>query len=129
LSLEIRDLQMSVIDSLLASIRTESGSIATATGTTFSFNEIYRTEPAVADNRVKEVIQDAARSLGLSLRHMPSGAGHDAQEIAVLAPMGMIFVPSRDGISHSAEEYTSPAQIAAGADVLLRTLLSLSTGA
>ncbi len=54
---------------------------------------------------------------------MPSGAGHDAQSLAAICPLGMIFVPSRGGISHAPEEYTSPAQIADGANVLLSALL------
>ena len=56
---------------------------------------------------------------------MPSGAGHDAQSIAVLAPVGMIFVPSVDGISHSPREYSEPEAIVAGINVLLHTLLKL----
>jgi N-carbamoyl-L-amino-acid hydrolase len=56
---------------------------------------------------------------------MPSGAGHDAQQIARLAPIGMIFVPSRQGISHSPKEYSSPEDVANGAEVLYRTILFL----
>ena len=56
---------------------------------------------------------------------MPSGAGHDAQEIADICPMGMIFVPSRDGISHSPREFSKPEDIANGANVLLQSLLKL----
>ena len=56
---------------------------------------------------------------------MPSGAGHDAQSIAVLAPIGMIFVPSIDGISHSPRERSAPDAIVAGVNVLLHTLLKL----
>ena len=60
---------------------------------------------------------------------MPSGAGHDAQEMSRIAPIGMIFVPSVGGISHSPKEYTSPADIANGANVLLRTVLAIDGGA
>jgi N-carbamoyl-L-amino-acid hydrolase len=56
---------------------------------------------------------------------MPSGAGHDAQDVARLAPVGMIFVPSVGGISHSPKEFSRPEDIANGANVLLRTLLKL----
>jgi N-carbamoyl-L-amino-acid hydrolase len=56
---------------------------------------------------------------------LPSGAGHDAQNVARFAPMGMIFVPSRGGISHSPLEYTSPEQVANGAEVLYRAVLRL----
>jgi len=54
---------------------------------------------------------------------LPSGAGHDAQQIARLAPIGMIFVPSREGISHSAREFSSPDDVANGTEVLYRTVL------
>jgi N-carbamoyl-L-amino-acid hydrolase len=56
---------------------------------------------------------------------MPSGAGHDAQEMARVGPAGMIFIPSRDGISHSPAEYSTPTDIANGSNVLLSTLLEL----
>jgi N-carbamoyl-L-amino-acid hydrolase len=60
---------------------------------------------------------------------MPSGAGHDAQDMTHIAPTGMIFVPSRDGISHSPKEYTSPEDMATGAKVLLETVLAIDRGA
>ena len=56
---------------------------------------------------------------------MPSGAGHDAQSMALLGPVGMIFVPSIAGISHAPEEHTADEDIANGTQVLLRTLLAL----
>jgi N-carbamoyl-L-amino-acid hydrolase len=73
------------------------------------------------------VIASQAKAHGLTTMSLPSGAGHDAQEMALLGPIGMIFVPSRKGISHSAQEYTEPAHIEAGANVLLHTLLHLDT--
>ena len=125
LTLEIRDLEMSRIDELFALMNTRAQQIGRDTGTTCSFTQIYRTEPAAANRQLQDVIEKAARGLGHTTLRLPSGAGHDAQEIAQLAPMGMIFIPSRGGISHSAEEYSSPEQIAAGADVLLNTLIAL----
>lgn len=73
---------------------------------------------------MRRIIATAAEELGLRYRLMPSGAGHDAQDTTHIAPTGMIFVPSRDGISHSPKEYTSPEDIANGAKVLLETVLS-----
>jgi N-carbamoyl-L-amino-acid hydrolase len=125
LSLEIRDLAMNTIDALFTRMQTEAASIGEATGTRFAFTQIYATQPAAASDQLQSVIERTARSLGLTTRRMPSGAGHDAQEIAQLAPMGMIFIPSRGGISHSADEYSSPDHITAGADVLLDALLAL----
>jgi beta-ureidopropionase / N-carbamoyl-L-amino-acid hydrolase len=125
LTLEIRDLDLDRVDRLHEDIRAAAETIAADTGTRFSEREIYLTLPAVADAGVQQLIEDAADGLDLSTMRLPSGAGHDAQEIARVAPMGMIFVPSRGGISHSAEEYSAPEDIAAGADVLLHTILAL----
>jgi N-carbamoyl-L-amino-acid hydrolase len=74
---------------------------------------------------VQDVIEREATALGLSAARMPSGAGHDAQMMAQISPMGMIFVPSTGGISHSPKELTSWVDCARGADVLLRTVLAL----
>jgi len=60
---------------------------------------------------------------------MPSGAGHDAQDITHIAPTGMIFVPSVNGVSHSPKEFTTAEDMANGASVLLKTILAIDTGA
>jgi N-carbamoyl-L-amino-acid hydrolase len=78
---------------------------------------------------MRRIIAAAADGLNLSYRVMPSGAGHDAQDMAHIAPTGMIFVPSRGGISHSPKEYTSPEDMANGAKVLLETVLATDRGA
>jgi len=80
---------------------------------------------AQSDTNVQAAIRDAAKSAGLASLDLPSFAGQDSQNIAKLAPMGMIFIPSKDGISHSPREYSSPEDIAAGAEVLYRTVLLL----
>jgi len=71
-------------------------------------------------------IEGVAARLGFSQRRMTSGAGHDAQMLARVCPAAMIFVPSVKGISHNAAEYTAPADLEAGANVLLHTLLELA---
>ena len=81
--------------------------------------------PALTDPRLKDAIRAAARDAGLETLDLPSGAGHDAQNVARFAPVGMIFVPSRGGISHSPREYSTPEQVASGAEVLYRALLRL----
>jgi len=112
---------------LYAKIRDESGVIANASGTTFTFNELASNVniPALSDERVRGLIGDSAKELNLTTLLLPSGAGHDAQSIAKLAPMGMIFVPSIGGITHSPKEFSRPEDIANGANVLLHTLLKL----
>jgi N-carbamoyl-L-amino-acid hydrolase len=71
-------------------------------------------------------VEAIARDFGLPVKRLPSGAGHDAQIMAAVCPACMIFVPSVGGISHNVEEYTAPADLGAGADVLLRLLLELA---
>ena len=72
--------------------------------------------------RVEAIAQD----FGLPVKRLPSGAGHDAQIMEAVCPSCMIFVPSVGGISHNVEEYTAPADLSAGANVLLRLLLELA---
>ena len=124
-SLEIRDLAMSGIDTVFQAIRARAEEIAAADGTTVTIEQFYESRAAPTDPQLRDIIEAEALDLGLTALRMPSGAGHDAQSVALLGPAGMIFVPSRDGISHSPLEYTSPDQITAGANVLLRTLLAI----
>ena len=124
-SLDLRDLDASRVQALFARIEAEARQIAAATGTTFHFELVNTSLPAPTDPKIRQAIDKAAKALGLTTRLMPSGAGHDAQEIAYLCPIGMIFIPSRDGISHSPREFSSPEAITNGANVLLRSLLEL----
>ncbi len=124
-SLGLRDLDAAKVQMIFEKIQAEVRRIEAATGTKFDFKQVNASKPAPTDARFRRVIDDAARQLGLTTKLMPSGAGHDAQEIANLCPVGMIFVPSRDGISHSPREFSEPADITNGANVLLHTLLKL----
>jgi len=82
-------------------------------------------EPAKTNPAFMDTIRAAAHSAGLGTLDLPSGAGHDAQNVAKFAPIGMIFTPSRGGISHSPKEYSSWEQVAGGAEVLYRTIVAL----
>ena len=88
---------------------------------------VARFEPVVFDPRVVELVESNASALGLSVRRMPSGAGHDAQILASVCPAGMVFVPSVKGISHNPAEHTEPDDLVAGANVLLNTVVALAT--
>src|SRR5262245_4288769 len=125
LSLELRDLDAAKIKMLYERIYASAQEIATASKTKFSFNEINVNIPAPTDERIRTTILESAKELGLSTKSMPSGAGHDAQDMARLGPVGMIFVPSIRGISHSPLEFSKPEDIVNGANVLLQTLLKL----
>lgn len=122
-SLELRDLDAAKIERLFATIGNEARRIGEADGTTFDFRPLHENVPAPSDPAVREMIEQAAKTLGYSTRHMPSGAGHDAQAMAQLGPMGMIFIPSIGGISHSPKEFSTPEDIARGASVLLGAVL------
>jgi beta-ureidopropionase / N-carbamoyl-L-amino-acid hydrolase len=124
-SLEFRDLDSAKITALYERVKRESDAIAKATGTTFTFAETYLSKPALTSPRVQQVIAGAAKTLGLTTKTMPSGAGHDAQHVAMIAPAGMIFVPSVGGISHSPKEYSKPEDCVNGANALLQTVLAM----
>ncbi len=126
MSLELRDLDAEKIRSLFERIREEAGSIAARTGTKIGFAAIEeRTLPALTDERMRAVIEESAEELGLASLRMPSGAGHDAQSVARIAPIGMIFIPSEGGISHSPLEFSRPEDVQNGVSVLLRTLFKV----
>ena len=88
--------------------------------------ENFHAMPVPFDPLVTGAVAAAAAAEGLRARELPSGAFHDAQFVVPLCPTGMIFVPSRKGISHNPAEYSSPAQLAAGARVLTRVLERLA---
>ena len=125
LSLELRDLDAAKINTLFEKIQAEAQRIAAESKTTFDFKEINVNIPAPTDPKIRSWISEAASDLGLTTKSMPSGAGHDAQDMAQLCPVGMIFIPSVGGISHSPREFSRPEDIANGANVLLHTLLKL----
>jgi N-carbamoyl-L-amino-acid hydrolase len=87
---------------------------------------LARFEPVEFDDRIVALVEQTATKLGHTVRRMPSGAGHDAQMLARVCPAGMIFVPSIGGISHNPAENTDPADLAAGAAVLLEVLCTLA---
>ena len=128
LSLELRDLDAAKINMLFERIQAEAQKIGADSKTKFDFKEINVNIPAPTDPQIRSLISEAARDLGLTTKLMPSGAGHDAQDMARLGPVGMIFVPSVGGISHSPREFSRPEDIANGANVLLHTLLNLDKG-
>ena len=96
-------------------------------GVAISVERLARFQPVTFDPRLVAMIETAARTRGLACRRMTSGAGHDAQMIARVAPAAMIFVPSLGGISHNPRENTPDADIIAGASILLDVVTSLAS--
>ena len=123
LSLELRDLKSEKISMIYNEILKKIKTIEEETKTTFSFSPIDATgEPALMDQRLMNILKEVSSDLGYTNMVLPSGAGHDAQDMALIAPSAMIFVPSVDGISHSPKEFTEFEMIFKGANVLLNSL-------
>jgi N-carbamoyl-L-amino-acid hydrolase len=99
---------------------------AAAEGVSLSPRTLARFQPVAFDPALVARVEALARELGHKVRRLPSGAGHDAQIVAGVAPACMIFVPSAKGLSHNVEEYTAPEDVTAGAEVLLRLLTELA---
>ena len=127
-TLELRDLDPARIESLYEAIAPATKRIAASTGTSVAFQSTTRVVPALTDERVRAAVAAASEALGLSAVAMPSGAGHDAQNMTAVCPSGMLFVPSVDGISHSPREYTRDEDVVNGANVLLGAVLRLDAG-
>ena len=125
LTLELRDLDAGKIQMLYQKIRAETDQIGRTSKVTFDFKELNVNIPAPTDPRIRTIIDQSAKELGLTTRQMPSGAGHDAQDMARLGPVGMIFIPSIGGISHSPKEFSRPQDIENGASVLLAALMKV----
>ncbi|MFW9990579.1 MAG: Zn-dependent hydrolase [Candidatus Odinarchaeota archaeon] len=87
---------------------------------------LVRLDPVPFDEEIVQKLHTKAKSMGFSVKKMWSGAGHDAQLIARVFPAAMIFIPSKDGISHNAKEYSSPEDIEKGANLLLQVVLELA---
>jgi N-carbamoyl-L-amino-acid hydrolase len=125
LTIELRDLSAEKLMRLGERVRERSTEIARDTKTSIEFTASSHNAPANAAVEVQRAIERSAGQLGLASQRLPSGAGHDAQMMAQLSPMGMIFVPSVRGISHSPLELTRWDDCARGADVLLATVLEM----
>ena len=102
--------------------------IAAEEGLRLEVREAYGAEPVPLAPELRAKLARAAEAEGASALELASGAGHDAMVLAKHVPTGMLFVPSRDGISHSPEEYTAPEHCELGARVLARALGLLATG-
>ena len=126
LSLELRDLSSKKISMIYNKIIENTKIIEQETKTKFSFSPIDATgDPALMDRRIINLISEVSNDLGYTSMLMPSGAGHDAQTMALIAPTAMIFAPSKDGISHSPKEYTSFEMLEKTTNVLLNTILKI----
>ena len=124
MTVDLRDLDQTKIEHFTEVFDRLAREIGAATKTTFAFKRLTDSKPAISDPAVMNWIESSATALSLSSQRMPSGAGHDAQEIAHIAPMAMIFIPSVGGISHSPKEFSRAEDITNGANVLLNAVIA-----
>jgi hydantoinase/carbamoylase family amidase len=126
LLLDFRDPDRQKIVAMERAIGTVAAEAAAESGVAVSWQPEEISDPVPLDEGIRRLIRRSASDLGLSTMDVPSGAGHDSQNMAKLVPTAMVFVPSRDGRSHSPAEYTADHDVVAGADVLLATLAELA---
>lgn len=124
LSADIRAGDLRRIEAAVMALTGRLASIGEETGTTIALEVEPPTPPASTDPRLREIIRRSAAGRGLESMEMVSGAGHDCANLGDLGPIAMIFVPSVDGVSHHPSERTEPADLVAGASVLLDTLVA-----
>jgi beta-ureidopropionase / N-carbamoyl-L-amino-acid hydrolase len=127
ITLDVRNTDEALLKSAESKIAKYLQVVASAEGVKITTRELARFEPVVFDGRVIDCVEKIARDQGNTVQRMPSGAGHDAQMLARVCPSGMIFVPSVKGISHNPAEFTETDDLIAGANILLHTMLSLTT--
>jgi N-carbamoyl-L-amino-acid hydrolase len=127
LTLDVRNTDEKILQIAESKIKDFLAQIAVSEGVEIKTRQLARFEPVIFDDRVIDLVESIAKEQNNSVQRMPSGAGHDAQMLARVCPAGMIFVPSVEGISHNAAEFTDEADLNAGANILLHTMLALTT--
>lgn len=123
LTADLRDTVAARMDAAEAALHEQLRAIAERTGAGIEVVGRTHSGPVATSAGLRALIGESCRELGVSHRSLPSGAGHDAQVVADITPVAMIFVPSIGGVSHVPHEDTAPADLVLGAEILLRTAL------
>lgn len=126
-TVDLRDPDETCLQRAEEALATFLGTLAREEDVVIKVERLARFEPVLFDAGIVEVVEKAAARRGLSSRRMTSGAGHDAQMIARIAPSAMIFVPSKDGFSHNPREFTAESELVAGAEILLDVISDLAS--
>jgi beta-ureidopropionase / N-carbamoyl-L-amino-acid hydrolase len=124
-TVDLRNTDDATLKAAEAKVAEAAREAAEAEGCRLASRSLARFAPVAFDEDLVARVEAAAEARGLNVRRMPSGAGHDAQMFAPNCPTAMVFVPSRGGLSHNIAEHTEPAQLVAGAQVLLDVALDL----
>ncbi len=127
ISFDVRDTNRAIRDRIVSELKVTASALAEERGLELHIEEINADPPEAAQSEVITIIEAVCESQGLTHQRMVSRAYHDALFMARIAPMGMIFVPSRGGISHRPDEFTSSQEMANGVRVLAEVLAKLSS--
>jgi allantoate deiminase len=127
LSLDLRDIDEDTRDQIEERILERSRRVCEGRGVGFETEVLQRMTPVSCSETVRGTIRAACEGLGLGTRDLASGAAHDGMQLAGLCQVGMVFVRSREGVSHSPDEWSSKKDCTAGADVLYHTALDLAS--
>ncbi len=128
MTVDLRNTDEATLQEAERRLREHCSRVAMAENVHVEMRSLARFEPVIFDPAVVDLVHTTAKQLGHSVQRMPSGAGHDAQMLARVCPTAMIFTPSENGLSHNPAEHTEPADLEAGANVLLHVLRSLAEG-
>ncbi len=126
-SVDLRNTDNSLLQYAENSMADFVDALCTTEGVSYESKNLVRFDPVEFNSDTVSLVTDTALGLGLSVKKMPSGAGHDAQMFAGNCPTAMIFIPSRDGISHNVKEFSTPEHIRNGADVLLQSIIRMAS--
>ena len=126
LSIDIRSIERARTKQVTASVHRGITEIAARRKLAAHLELLNQQDPVTLDPRIVQALEDGCRNEGLRFRRMPSGAGHDAMQMAFICPSGMLLVPSRDGISHNRDEWTDHADIVTGLQALVAVALDLA---
>jgi beta-ureidopropionase / N-carbamoyl-L-amino-acid hydrolase len=123
---DIRSPEAKTLETIETDLRAAFAEIAARRKVGIAFEPIWRKPPTIFNAKLVDAVESAAQALGFSHRRITSGAGHDACNVANLVPAAMVFVPCKDGVSHNELEDATQADCAAGANVLMHTVLGLA---
>ena len=126
LTLDIRNTDEDLLKKAESEVARHISEIESVYGVSITTRSLARFEPVQFDERIIDLIEGICSDIDANTIRMPSGAGHDAQMLARVCPTAMIFVPSKDGISHNPAEHTDNEDLENGANALLRTMLALT---
>lgn len=126
--LDLRDLKAEVRDQVWKAIAVRAETIAKERNVRVTTERLQEMPPVLCSDEVKRAAEAACQKLGYPSFWLPSGAAHDSVQLAPICPIGMIFVRSQDGVSHSPAEWSTKEDCAAGAEVLYHTVWQLAQG-